>query len=109
MLAEDGMDMTYVSGGAVHGDYVSDKMRMGDVTIDEMAFGVVSSAKGMRNGIMGLGPGALQSATNYGGKAFPTILDQLLDKGQIKSWAFSIWLDSKGRPPPVSYSVRFKR
>lgn len=98
LLARDWLHIEYLQAGSkVKGDYVTDVLRMGNITINNMTMGVASSAKGLKYGVVGLGPAASQSATGGNWGDYPTILDHLVDKGQIKARAFSIWLDSAGK------------
>jgi hypothetical protein len=45
---------------------------------------------------LGLGLPALEAyVTNGGNKTYPTVLDQMVDQGLIKTRAYSLWLDHK--------------
>ncbi|KAE8147521.1 aspartic peptidase domain-containing protein [Aspergillus avenaceus] len=82
---------TYAGGTNAYGPYLTDKLKMGDVEIDHMQFGVAEQSTS-RQGIVGIG---YDTNTNQGqkGKIYPNLPQALVDSGAIKSPAYSIWLN----------------
>jgi hypothetical protein len=86
-------NISYVDGSGSAGDYVTDTLRFGGVTLDEQQFGVgyVSSST---EGILGIGYPINEVATQYnGGKPYPNVPWHLVQNEDINTNAYSLWLN----------------
>jgi hypothetical protein len=86
-------NISYVDGSGSAGDYVSDTLQFGGVTLDGQQFGVgyVSSST---EGILGIGYPINEVATQYnGGKPYPNVPWHLVQNEDINTNAYSLWLN----------------
>ncbi|KAM0713908.1 hypothetical protein Q7P37_010870 [Cladosporium fusiforme] len=86
-------NISYVDGSGSVGDYVSDTVRFGGITLEEQQFGVgyVSSST---EGILGIGYPINEVAVAYnGGNPYPNVPWNLVKHGEISSNAYSLWLN----------------
>ncbi|CAK3975964.1 aspartic-type endopeptidase opsB [Lecanosticta acicola] len=86
-------NITYVDGSGSSGDYVSDAVSLGGVTIDNQQFGIGYTSSSAQ-GIMGIGYPINEVAVAYnGGRAYANVPQSLLNQGTISSKAYSLWLN----------------
>lgn len=86
-------NISYVDGSGSVGDYVSDTLKFGGITLEEQQFGVgyVSSST---EGILGIGYPINEVAVAYnGGNPYPNVPWHLVQNGDINSNAYSLWLN----------------
>lgn len=86
-------NISYVDGSGSSGDYVSDTVRFGSVTLEDQQFGIgyVSSSE---EGILGIGYPINEVAVAYNGdEPYPNIPQHLVDNGEINTNAYSLWLN----------------
>jgi hypothetical protein len=86
-------NISYVDGSGSAGDYVSDTLQFGGVTLDGQQFGVgyISSST---EGILGIGYPINEVATQYnGGKPYPNVPWHLVQNEDINTNAYSLWLN----------------
>ncbi|KAI2817885.1 hypothetical protein CBS115989_5621 [Aspergillus niger] len=84
---------TYADGTNLYGPYVTDKLTIGNTTIDNMQFGIAESTTSKR-GIAGVGYKISTYQAEHDDKVYANLPQALVDSGAIKSAAYSIWLDS---------------
>jgi len=86
-------NISYVDGSGSAGDYVSDTLQFGGITLEEQQFGVgyVSSST---EGILGIGYPINEVAVAYnGGNPYPNVPWHLVQNGDINVNAYSLWLN----------------
>ena len=83
----------YADGSMSQGDYVTDDMTIGGVTVknQEMGIGYVSSSS---EGVLGIGYSALEAEVqNEQGQPYANLPASMVNQGLIQSNAYSLWLD----------------
>lgn len=83
----------YADTTGASGDYVSDILNMGGVSVKPLQFGVgyVSNSS---EGVMGIGYPSLEVAVQFqGDQPYPNIPQAMANQGLIQSPAYSLWLD----------------
>ncbi|KAK4580385.1 hypothetical protein LTR86_000588 [Recurvomyces mirabilis] len=86
-------NITYVDGSGSSGDYVSDTVRFGGVTLQNQQLGVGYTSTSME-GILGIGYPINEVAVAYnGGQSYPNVPQHLMQTGDISSNAYSLWLN----------------
>jgi hypothetical protein len=86
-------NISYVDGSGSSGDYVSDTLQFGGITLEQQQFGVgyVSSST---EGILGIGYPINEVATQYnGGRPYPNVPWHLVQNQDINTNAYSLWLN----------------
>ncbi|PYI09206.1 yapsin [Aspergillus sclerotiicarbonarius CBS 121057] len=83
---------TYADGSNLYGPYVTDKVTVGNTTIDDMQFGLADSTT-VSHGIVGVGYQIATYQSEHDGKVYANLPQALVDSGAIKSAAYSLWLD----------------
>ncbi|KAK4889853.1 hypothetical protein LTR27_011366 [Elasticomyces elasticus] len=86
-------NITYVDGSGSEGDYVSDTVAFGGVSLQNQQFGIgYTSSSG--EGIIGIGYPLNEVATQYnGGQPYPNVPWNLVLHGNINSNSYSLWLN----------------
>ncbi|KAL1959964.1 hypothetical protein VTO42DRAFT_632 [Malbranchea cinnamomea] len=89
----DDFDIQYVDGSYARGDYVTDTLGIGGVTLEDFQFGVgTESTSGQ--GVLGIGYMTNEvQADRRGGNTYPNLPQALVDAGYINSNAYSLWLN----------------
>ena len=89
-VAPGGFNIVYGDGSSKTGDYISDNLEVGGVTIQGLEMGLALGGNaGDAWGIMGVGFDATEeTATKY-----PNIIDDMVSQGLIDSAFYSLWLD----------------
>ena len=90
----------YADGTGANGDYVTDNLNIGGVTINNQQFGVGYSSTSSE-GVLGIGYPQLEaSVQNSGGNSltgssqpYSNVPQSMVDQGLINSQAYSLWLD----------------
>ena len=87
--------ISYVDNTGAKGDYVSDTLNIGGVSIPNLQFGVgyVSTSS---EGVMGVGYPGLEVQQETTGQGYPNIPQAMVSAGLINSPAYSLWLDNLG-------------
>lgn len=86
-------NITYVDGSGSVGDYVSDVVRFGDVTLNGQQFGIGYNSSS-EEGIIGIGYPLNEVAVAYtSGQTYPNVPEHLVQSGYIQSNAYSLWLN----------------
>ncbi|KAK0253000.1 hypothetical protein B0A54_09911 [Friedmanniomyces endolithicus] len=86
-------NITYVDGSGSSGDYVSDKVQFGGVTLENQQIGIGYNSTSAE-GIIGIGYPINEVATQYnGGNPYPNVPLHLMQNGDINSNAYSLWLN----------------
>lgn len=86
-------NITYQDGSGASGDYVSDVVTFGGVSIDNQQFGIGYQSSSAQ-GIMGIGYPINEVAVVYnGGHPYANVPQSLLNDGQIATKAYSLWLN----------------
>ncbi|KAJ4404116.1 hypothetical protein N0V85_004937 [Neurospora sp. IMI 360204] len=88
---------TFAFSGLAQGTNFTDKLVIGDLTVDNYPMGLVNQANSWM-GVLGLGYNDSTGTSYYGDGTqgyYPTILDRMVSSGQISTPAYSIWLDNE--------------
>ncbi|BFZ62338.1 Tryptophan--tRNA ligase, mitochondrial [Saitoella coloradoensis] len=94
---DSGFNVTYVSGESVEGDYATEAVSIGNVTVSNQTFGLATGTVSSTYGVLGMGFAAQEGvAINEGnGSAYPTLLDNLVSQGVLSSRSFSVYHDQE--------------
>ncbi|KAF9878397.1 aspartic proteinase [Colletotrichum karsti] len=89
--------MTSYTEGYAYGEVMSETLGIGDSKLEKVNMGFVNSAD-IYIGVLGLGFNTSAYIASYSSNSslstgLPTVPDRLLTDGQIKSTAYSLWLD----------------
>lgn len=86
-------NISYVDGSGSSGDYVSDTVRFGSVTLTDQQFGIGYDSSS-EEGILGIGYPTNEVAVAYNGEEpYSNIPQHLVDQGEISINAYSLWLN----------------
>ncbi|KAF2165084.1 hypothetical protein M409DRAFT_67378 [Zasmidium cellare ATCC 36951] len=86
-------NITYVDGSGSSGDYATDTVKFGDVTIENQQFGIGYESSS-QEGILGIGYPINEVAVAYnGGRPYANVPQSLLNNGEISTNAYSLWLN----------------
>lgn len=86
-------NISYVDGSGSSGDYATDVVKFGGVTIENQQFGIGYTSTS-QEGIMGIGYPINEVAVAYnGGRPYANVPQSLLNNGVISSNAYSLWLN----------------
>jgi hypothetical protein len=86
-------NITYADGSSSAGNYVTDKMTFGDVTLEKQQFGTGLSSTS-RQSIVGIGYPTNEVAVEYiGDGTYPNLPQNLMINGYISTNAYSLWLN----------------
>ncbi|KAK3627424.1 hypothetical protein LTR56_019225 [Elasticomyces elasticus] len=90
---DSNFNITYVDGSGSEGDYVSDTVAFGGVSLQNQQFGIgYTSSSG--EGIIGIGYPLNEVATQYnGGQPYPNVPWNLVIHGNINTNSYSLWLN----------------
>lgn len=89
----DAFDITYADRSSARGDYFTDNIQLGGVTVKAQTMGIAYNSS-LAPGLLGIG-----YATNEASLAqdppfmYPSIIDSLLDQGKINTKVYSLYLD----------------
>jgi hypothetical protein len=98
-LVAPGFNVTYGDGTVDTGDYFTDIVGLGSITIKNMTMGLANVATNgpddptLVQGLLGVGNVLLESEVGILNEVVPTIYDQLVTEGYINRAAFSLYLD----------------
>ncbi|KXT05897.1 hypothetical protein AC578_397 [Pseudocercospora eumusae] len=86
-------NISYLDGSGSLGDYASDTVSFGGVSIENQQFGIGYESSSAES-ILGIGYPINEVAVQYnGGSTYPNIPQSLLNNGHISSHAYSLWLN----------------
>lgn len=86
-------NISYVDGSGAVGDYVSDTLHFGGVTLANFQFGIGESSSSQQ-GVLGIGYVSNEVQVNRAGlESYPNLPQALVDAGHIESNAYSLWLN----------------
>lgn len=86
-------NISYVDGTAAVGDYVTDVLTFGGVSLDDFQFGVGESSSSSQ-GVLGIGYASNEVAVNRAGlDPYPNLPEAFVNAGLIASNAYSLWLN----------------
>lgn len=86
-------NITYVDGSGSSGDYVSDTVAFGGVSLRNQQFGIGYTSSSAE-GILGIGYAINEVAVqSTDGRTYPNVPQSLLDDGHISTNAYSLWLN----------------
>jgi hypothetical protein len=94
-----GFNVSYGDGTVDTGDYFTDIVGLGSITIRNMTMGLANVATNgpddptLVQGLLGVGNVLLESEVEILNEAVPTIYDQLVSEGYINRAAFSLYLN----------------
>jgi Eukaryotic aspartyl protease len=86
-------NISYVDGSSAVGQYVSDTLNFGGVTIQNFQFGLGQTSSS-QEGVLGIGYAINEVQVNRAGlQPYPNLPVALVDGGHIQSNAYSLWLN----------------
>ncbi|EME48285.1 hypothetical protein DOTSEDRAFT_70028 [Dothistroma septosporum NZE10] len=86
-------NITYADGSGSAGDYVTDTVTVGSVSIENQQFGIGYESSS-EEGILGIGYPLNEVAVAYtGGRPYANVPQSLLNGGHIATNAYSLWLN----------------
>ncbi|EMC96730.1 hypothetical protein BAUCODRAFT_34123 [Baudoinia panamericana UAMH 10762] len=86
-------NISYVDGTGSSGDYASDVVRFGGVTLNQQQFGIGYTSSS-QEGIMGIGYPINEAVTQYNGdRPYSNVPQHLMQQGAINTNAYSLWLN----------------
>lgn len=92
-LVNNLFNISYVDGSAAIGDYVSDTLGFGGVTLEGFQFGIGETSSSQQ-GVLGIGYASNEVQVNRAGlDAYPNLPVALVDAGHIATPAYSLWLN----------------
>lgn len=92
-LINNEFNISYVDGSGALGDYVSDTLQFGGVTLQDFQFGVGQTSSSQQ-GVLGIGYVINEVQVNRAGlQPYPNLPQALVNAGNIKSNAYSLWLN----------------
>ncbi|RMZ83538.1 hypothetical protein DV738_g1085, partial [Chaetothyriales sp. CBS 135597] len=92
-LVNNEFNISYVDGSAATGDYVSDTLGFGGVTLTDFQFGIGSTSTSSQ-GVLGIGYEINEVQFNRAGlSSYPNLPAALVKAGYIQSNAYSLWLN----------------
>ena len=92
-MVNNEFNISYVDGSGALGDYVSDTLDFGGVTLQDFQFGVGQSSTSQQ-GVLGIGYAINEVQVNRANlRSYPNLPLALVDTGHIKSNAYSLWLN----------------
>lgn len=92
-LVNHDFNISYVDGSGASGDYVSDTLHFGGVTLTDFQFGIGEFSTS-QEGVLGIGYASNEVQVNRaGGDPYPNLPVALVDAGKIASNAYSLWLN----------------
>jgi len=92
VVVPDGFNTSFGDGSTATGDYATDNVYIGDVSLKNTQFGVatnVNSTTGFAVSLMGLGYSANEAAGDY----YPNMPEMLQQSGAINSRLYSVFLN----------------
>ena len=98
-IVAPGFNVSYGDGTVDTGDYFTDVVGLGSITVKNMTMGLADVTTNGPNdpalvqGLLGVGNVLLESEANILSETVPTIYDQLVSEGYINRAAFSLYLD----------------
>lgn len=92
-FVSDDFTISYADGTGAAGDYVTDTLSIGAVTLEDFQF-AIGYESDSRTGILGIGYIANEAAVNYNDQnPYPNLPQAMVDADIIQSNAYSLWLD----------------
>ena len=95
LVDSGGFQIQYVDNTGSSGDYISDRIDIGGVTITGQQMGLALETT-IGTGIIGVGFSADEAVcvqTQGACRTYPSIIDQMVDQSRINSHAYSLWLN----------------
>ncbi|EXJ62641.1 hypothetical protein A1O7_03079 [Cladophialophora yegresii CBS 114405] len=92
-FVNDQFNISYVDGSAAIGDYVSDTLRFGGVTLNDFQFGIGETSSSQQ-GVLGIGYMSNEVQVQRANlDPYPNLPQALLNAGHIATNAYSLWLN----------------
>lgn len=86
-------NISYADGSGAVGDYVTDTIRIGGITLKDFQFGVGYSSSSSE-GVLGIGYASNEvQVGRFGQSAYPNLPRAMVENGLISSNAYSLWLN----------------
>lgn len=92
LTGEGAFNITY-GGGAAAGDYITDTVEIGGLTVEKQLLAVARSSKTENMGIFGIGYASNEAIVSQGGEPYDNLLTSLTKSGAISSMAYSVYMD----------------
>ncbi|RAH43109.1 pepsin-like aspartic protease [Aspergillus brunneoviolaceus CBS 621.78] len=91
-VVNDEFAIMYVDGSGAIGDYVTDTVAFGNVTLTDFQFGLAEESS-TQQGVCGIGYASNEYADLRNDEGYANLPEALVNQGYIKSAAYSLWLD----------------
>lgn len=92
-VVNNDFNISYVDGSGAAGNYLSDTLGFGGVTLDNFQFGLGESSSSTM-GVLGIGYPINEVQVNRaGGNPYPNLPQALVNAGHINNNAYSLWLN----------------
>jgi len=86
-------NISYVDGSGASGDYVTDTLTFGGVTLDKFQFGIGEESTSLM-GVLGIGYTTIETQVLYANdEPYPNLPKALVNQGYINTAAYSLWLN----------------
>ena len=85
-------NVSYVDGSGASGDYVTDSLDFGGITLQDFQFGTGNQSTAS-TGVLGIGYTTLEFSSLSTGKTYPNLPQALKNAGHIVSNVYSLWLN----------------
>ncbi|KAI0114987.1 acid protease [Daldinia grandis] len=86
-------NISYVDGSGASGDYVTDTIKIGDLSLEEFQFGI-GYRSSSQQGILGIGYPVNEVQVGRAGKdPYDNLPKKMVSTGQIERNAYSLWLN----------------
>lgn len=93
VVGEGEFNISYVDGSGAAGDYFTDAFGIGDAKLRSFQMGIATEGT-IGIGIMGIGyNNSVANVFTGDGKVYANLPDALVDAGEIRSTAYSLWLN----------------
>lgn len=92
-------DISYLDGTGASGDYSTDTVIIGNITLTNQTFGVANVSRNVFSGLMGVSWPYNEAICNsyindtLACPVYPTVVDSMVSQGYINTPAYSLWLN----------------
>ncbi|MCJ1421446.1 hypothetical protein MMC32_007810 [Xylographa parallela] len=95
MSISNGTFMTsYQDGSGTSGDFFTDNIKIGGVSVKNQQMGLTLESNGNSNGLVGLGFDINEAGvSDNGAQPYPNLLDTMVNQNLINAMTYSIWLN----------------
>lgn len=91
-VVSNDFNITYADGSTASGDYATDSLAIGGVSLDNFQFGLGETST-VQQGVMGIGYQLNEVQVHSGNQPYANLPVALVDAGHIQVAAYSLWLN----------------